>query len=63
MWFFKVCSAYIAEFWEVFEGCTLLRECGFQRIELHVDSQIVISSLKTGKKRGCGMLEFVAKNC
>ncbi|PNY00018.1 ribonuclease H, partial [Trifolium pratense] len=39
-------SAYIAEFWGAYEGLKLARSRGFMRIDLRIDSLVVVQSLK-----------------
>jgi ribonuclease HI len=39
------CSAYVAELWGVFEGLKLARSHGYRKVELHIDSSSVISSI------------------
>ncbi|MCI30350.1 histone H2A, partial [Trifolium medium] len=41
----KVVSAYVAELSSVFEGLNLARLRDFHKIELHVDSQVVVTSI------------------
>ncbi|GAU32220.1 hypothetical protein TSUD_278000 [Trifolium subterraneum] len=36
-----VCSAYVAELWDVLEGLRYARRLGFTKIELNVDSKVV----------------------
>jgi ribonuclease HI len=40
------CSAFVAELWGVFEGLKLAQVKGFMKVEVSVDSQIVINSIK-----------------
>jgi ribonuclease HI len=42
------CSAFVAELWGVFEGLKLAQFKGFKKVELSVDSQVVINSIKNG---------------
>jgi len=44
-----VCSAYVAELWGVLEGLKMARERGFHKVELDVDSKVVVSNLVDGK--------------
>jgi len=39
----------VAELWGVMEGLKMARECGFHKVELHVDSKAVVSNLVDGK--------------
>jgi ribonuclease HI len=39
------CSAYVAELWGVFEGLKLARSNGYRKVELHIDSSSVVSSI------------------
>jgi len=43
------CSAYVVEFWRVVEGLMLSRLCGFQKVELLIDSWVVASTLALGE--------------
>ncbi|KAG7599606.1 Endonuclease/exonuclease/phosphatase superfamily [Arabidopsis suecica] len=43
-----VCSAPLAELWGVYYGLYIAWERGFTRLELEVDSEIVVGFLKTG---------------
>ncbi|GAU44140.1 hypothetical protein TSUD_188010 [Trifolium subterraneum] len=43
------CSAFIAELWGVFEGLTLARRMGFRKVEVHIDSVVVVQVITTGK--------------
>ncbi|MCH87362.1 ribonuclease H protein [Trifolium medium] len=45
----EVCSAYVAELWGVFEGLKIARARGFRKIELQVDSQVVVNTLATDR--------------
>jgi len=42
---FRVCSAYVVELWELFEGFKLALSHGFSRVELHADSQVVVNTI------------------
>jgi hypothetical protein len=44
-----VCSAYVAELWGVFEGLKLALCYGFLRVEVHVDSQVVVNTISFAK--------------
>jgi ribonuclease HI len=41
------CSAYIAELWGVFEGLRLARERGISKINVQVDSRVVVQTLNS----------------
>jgi ribonuclease HI len=43
------CSAYVAELWGVFEGLKLALSHGFLRVELHVDSKVVVNTISFAK--------------
>ena len=43
------CSAYVAELWGVFEGLKLALSHGFLRVELLVDSQVVVNTISFAK--------------
>lgn len=45
-----VCSIFVAEFWRVFKGLKIARESGFHKLELHVDSRLVVSNLEYGNE-------------
>jgi ribonuclease HI len=40
------CSAYVAELWGVLEGLKYAWNLGFRRVELHIDSQIVVKIIQ-----------------
>jgi ribonuclease HI len=42
-------SAYMAELWGLHEGLLLARSCCVQQLEIQLDSNVVVCSLKEGK--------------
>jgi ribonuclease HI len=46
--FIGLCSAFVAELWGVFEGLELAQIKGFGKVEICVDSQAVINSIRKG---------------
>jgi hypothetical protein len=44
-----VCSAYIAELWGVLEGFKITRDCGYNHIELNIDSLVIVSNIRAKK--------------
>jgi hypothetical protein len=44
-------SAFIAELWGVLEGLRYVRSLGFNKIELNIDSEVVVRVIKTGRSR------------
>ncbi|PNX72087.1 ribonuclease H [Trifolium pratense] len=42
-------TAYIAELWGVYEGLKLARRRGFERVELRIDSMVVVRSIQGQK--------------
>ncbi|GAU49779.1 hypothetical protein TSUD_141690 [Trifolium subterraneum] len=45
------CSAFKAELWGVLEGLRYVRSLGFNKIELNIDSEVVVRVIKTGRSR------------
>ncbi|MCI36758.1 ribonuclease H protein, partial [Trifolium medium] len=43
-----LCSAFVAELWGVVEGLRYAYRLGFKKIELNVDSEVVVRVLKNG---------------
>nr|ABN08768.1 Polynucleotidyl transferase, Ribonuclease H fold [Medicago truncatula] len=43
------CNAYLSELCGVFDGLQIARERGFSKVELHVDSSVVVWTLQTTK--------------
>jgi ribonuclease HI len=43
------CSAYIAELWGVLEGLRLARASGISKLQVHVDSQVVVHTINNTK--------------
>jgi ribonuclease HI len=39
------CNAYLEELWGVIDGLRIAREKGFVKVELHVDSSVVVRTL------------------
>ncbi|PNX57473.1 histone H2A, partial [Trifolium pratense] len=37
-----LCSAFVAELWGVLEGLKYVRRLGFRKVELHIDSKVVV---------------------
>ncbi|CAJ2630505.1 uncharacterized protein LOC123911572 [Trifolium pratense] len=52
-------TAYIAELWGVYEGLKLARRRGFERVELRIDSMVVVRSIQ-GQKVGSVAADKVA---
>jgi len=53
-WFAKfigACIAFVVELWGVFEGLIIAHIRGFQAVELCVDSEVVVNSLKSDAPR------------
>jgi ribonuclease HI len=46
------CSAFMAELWGVFEGLALAKRMGLRKIELHIDSAVVVQMLLSRKLGG-----------
>jgi len=58
------CSAYIAELWGVFEGLKIASSCGIQKLDLHVDSSAVVSTItstKGGSAEAWSLLQNIRK--
>jgi ribonuclease HI len=58
------CSAYVAELWGVFEGLKLARLCGFRKVQLHIDSWVVASTLalrEGGTADGWSLLQNIRR--
>ncbi|MCH85999.1 histone H2A [Trifolium medium] len=45
-----ICSVYVAELWDVLKGLNLTRMRGFRKMELHIDSVVVVSSISNKKE-------------
>ncbi|MCI44373.1 ribonuclease H protein, partial [Trifolium medium] len=43
------CSAYVAKLWGVLEGLKMARVCGVRKLEIHIDSMVVVTSINAGK--------------
>lgn len=48
-WEIGSCDSYVDELLGVFEGLKLVRARGFNRVELHVDSWVVVTTLFSSK--------------
>ncbi|MCH81999.1 putative non-LTR retroelement reverse transcriptase, partial [Trifolium medium] len=44
----RMCSAYIAELWGVYEGLLYARGLGYSRVEVNVDSSVMVHVLLKG---------------
>ena len=51
------CSVTCAELWGVHEGLALASDVGFRRVQLEVDSQVVVSIVK---QDGCRVAAYSA---
>ncbi|KAL9278245.1 putative ribonuclease H domain-containing protein [Arabidopsis thaliana] len=57
-----ICSAPMAELWGVYYGLVIAWERGFRRVELEVDSKLVMGFLQTGVT-GMHPLSFLVRLC
>jgi len=58
------CNAYIAELWGVFESLKIICSRGIQKLELHVDSSVVVSTItstKGGSATAWSLLQNIRK--
>jgi ribonuclease HI len=57
-------TAYLAELWGVYEGLQVARRMNFHRVELHVDSMVVVQVLNSngrGSLRGRALVEKIRR--
>jgi len=55
------CSANVAELWGVLESLRLARRYGFNKVEVHVDSNVVVRSLTRDGDIGVAEFQLVQK--
>ncbi|MCI40979.1 ribonuclease H protein, partial [Trifolium medium] len=59
-----LCNVFVAELWGVYEGLRHVYRMGFKKVELHIDSEAVVSVLKKGNSTsslGCSLLKQIWK--
>jgi len=53
------CSAYLAELWGVFGEFEVSRRYGFSKVEVHVDSKVVVENLNSDGDVGAARFQLV----
>jgi ribonuclease HI len=57
-------TAYMAELWGVFEGLKLAKRRGVTKLDLRIDSEVIVKSLqarKNGSTMGCTLMKKIYK--
>lgn len=56
-------SAFMAELWGVLEGMNLAKSLGLRKVEVNIDSTLVVSALKSRKSNNVKSLAIIRRIC